>query len=372
VGGVLVDKDAVYIDVKTSTFDPNAEYIEDRGLGEQLMLGLQGERKLLGESGAGVRLFQGGGQLVSAEDDRSERFGGRSDHRKARFLEREARDDDEDEGFESGEGSESENQEDGDDLIEATGQPGFLAKNERKSDGQAGEIAFAESDSDLGSVSSVGNQELEEASDEDSEGEDDGGLRWKEDMVETAKRLHTVKTAYRATDLSRMLYDESISPADVVRQWKGHVLPDEVESEGEEMDDFFQKRGGGKEEDLDDRLTPRYDYQQLSQKWQDAEMIESIRHRFTKASLASGANGVGEDGDDEEDGENEGQSDEGDGEFEDLEADETMTENVPPASDEANLDAERARNAKRKEELKLRFEEEDREEQNRWTRRTVR
>ena len=40
VGGVLVDKDAVYIDVKTSNFDKD---IEDgaRGLGEQMVVGLQ-------------------------------------------------------------------------------------------------------------------------------------------------------------------------------------------------------------------------------------------------------------------------------------------------------------------------------------------
>ena len=48
VGGVMVDRDAVYIDMKTSTFDRDAEENEERGLGEHLVLGLQGERKLLG------------------------------------------------------------------------------------------------------------------------------------------------------------------------------------------------------------------------------------------------------------------------------------------------------------------------------------
>lgn len=364
VGGVLVDKDAVYIDVKTSTFDPDAEDVEDRGLGEQLMLGLQGERKLLGEAGSGVRLFQGGGELASAEDDKSEHRVGRTGQRHVRFFEREPGDEDDDEGFESGEGSDAENEDDADNVAEASGRPGFLARNDQETTGQDGDIAFAESDSDIGSVSSVEDQEFEEASGEDSEDDDDdgGALRWKENMAENAKKLHTIKIAYRAADLSRMMYDESLSPAEVVRQWSGHTLPENgLEAGGEEADDFFQKSGGEKEEDLDDRLTPKYDYQHLAQKWQDAEIIDSIRHRFTKASLASGTNGVVEDTDNEQDEETGGEeSDEGDGEFEDLEAGETINGNVPPP-EEVDLDAERARNAKRKEELKLRFEEEDRE-----------
>ncbi|KGQ02177.1 hypothetical protein PAAG_11132 [Paracoccidioides lutzii Pb01] len=55
VGGVLVDKDAVYIDVKTSTFDRDAENDEKKGLGEQLVVELQGERKLLGQAESGDR-----------------------------------------------------------------------------------------------------------------------------------------------------------------------------------------------------------------------------------------------------------------------------------------------------------------------------
>ena len=55
-----MDKDAVYIDVKTNTFDRDADDAEDRGLGEQLMMSLQGERRFLGEAEGGVRLFQGG------------------------------------------------------------------------------------------------------------------------------------------------------------------------------------------------------------------------------------------------------------------------------------------------------------------------
>lgn len=87
VGGVLVDKDAVYIDVRTSTFDRDSDEEEDdenRGLGEQLVVGLQGERKLLGEADQGVRLFSGGEAIAQAdEEDES----GRKHRRHARIAE---------------------------------------------------------------------------------------------------------------------------------------------------------------------------------------------------------------------------------------------------------------------------------------------
>ena len=53
--------------------------------------------------------------------------------------------------------------------------------------------------------------------------------------------------------------------------------------------------------------------------------------------------------------------DEGDGAFEDLEADEGNDPPSQPDNAEDDISAERERNARRKEELKLRFEEEDRE-----------
>lgn len=214
VGGVLVDKDAVYIDFKTSTFDRDADDLEDRGLGEQLMIGLQGERRLLGDAGAGVRLFDGGQELDTTQDSNHDDSIGRSGLRQARLVERQAGDEDEDEGFESGQASGSENEiEDGaQGMVDKNSQPGFMTNSRRDSYGIYGDIAFAESDSDIGSLSSVGNQELESASvGESGDDENDGALRWKENITENAKKLHTARTAYRAADLARMLYDEAIS-----------------------------------------------------------------------------------------------------------------------------------------------------------------
>lgn len=89
VGGVLVDKDAVYIDVKTSSFDKDAANGEERGLGEQMVVGLQGERRLLGEVEDGVRLFTGGEYLTDGPHTAEENDEGRKERRKPRVLERE-------------------------------------------------------------------------------------------------------------------------------------------------------------------------------------------------------------------------------------------------------------------------------------------
>jgi ribosome biogenesis protein BMS1 len=363
VGGVLVDKDAVYIEIKSNTFDKDAEYKEDRGIGEQLMLSLQNERKMLGEGDAGVRLFRRGA-AINGKDDENDL--GRQGKRSGRFVERddegldiEARDDDE--GFESGSEDDEDASDDEMNLVEPSGMPGFAAKSNRKKSTGEEHLFFADSDSDIGSVSSVGDQELEEASNFDSDDEeDDGGLRWKERIAENAKKFHTHKVAYRAADLSRMMYDLTLSPSEVVAKWSGADQPQAGVEEDEDEDAFFKKTDIEKQEDLEDRMTPQYDYEELSRKWQDEDLLNEIRRRFVRAPLATGANATGEDDDEDAEEDELAESDEGDGDFEDLEAG-AEPNAVESASEEPDLEAERAKNAKRKEELKLRFEEEDRE-----------
>jgi ribosome biogenesis protein BMS1 len=364
VGGVLVDKDAVYIDIKTSTFDRDAEDHENRGLGEQLVLGLQGERRLLGEADTGVQLFRGGTTITGKDEGNGI---GRHGKRNVRFVETEDGGDaepPEDEGFESEDGTEDDEMGDGIDPATKDYEiPGFISKSD-KNENQDGDVAFADSDSDLGSVSSVENGEVEDDRDDDSdddEEEEDGGLRWKENMAENARRLHTLKIAYRAADLARLMYDETLTPAEVVNKWRGDDIVAPEDQVGEE-DDFFRRTDVEKDEEDEDRMIPAYNYEELAQKWQDREMVDMIRYRFTRASRASGANAEGEEGDyDDEGGGEKGSSDIGDGEFEDLETGERAN-GVPTAPNNIpDIDAERAKNAQRKEELKLRFEEEDRE-----------
>lgn len=374
VGGVLVDKDAVYIEVKTNTFDREAGDGEERGLGEQLVMNLQSERRLLGEVDAGVRLFQGGRQLTggdNAEDDmgRTVKRGIRSFDQNGDFAKR-LEEEEEDEGFVSGE-DDSEVEEENDDVNgfpEHTGRPGVAEDEDVDAEGVDGDLAFAESDSDLGSISGeeAGEQGSSDDEIDEEEEEDDGGLRWKENLAENARKLHANKVAYRAADLSRLMYDLTLFPTQVIAKWRGEEQNQaraEADDEGEENDDeddtFFKRAKTEQEADLEDRQTPAYDYNRLVEKWEDDEKIQSIMPRFTRAAFATGANADSDDEDGDAQGEYDGEdSDEGDGDFEDLEAE---TADNAEAQADLTLEEERARNAKRKEELRLRFEEEDRE-----------
>ena len=158
VGGVLVDKDAVYIDVKTTDFDDDQT---PKDYGESLVIGLQGKRKLLGAADNGVRLFSGGDAVQD----------GRKDQRHANIIER--NDTDSDEGFASGDSVETEEQ----------------------------SIAFADSDSDIDSDS-------------------DGAARWKTDLSENAERLHAISHS-RTQDLAKLFYDDHFSPLEVLEKWQG-------------------------------------------------------------------------------------------------------------------------------------------------------
>ena len=375
VGGVLVDKDAVYIDVKTSNFDKDATGGEERGLGEQMVVGLQSERRLLGEAEDGVRLFTGGGMLKDDTDGAIENDAGRKERRKARIVEREPGDIDlelEDEGFVSGDEEEDEDDTsspmDGKISADKLGRAFKPSKDDLPNGRVDGSLAFAESDSEIGSVSSEDDQELESGLDDsefdDDDDEENAALRWKSNLKDSAQRLHRTQRQYRVSDFARMLYDNSLSPADVIRKWRGEDdksvrgNTNASESEVEEDENFFRKAKRDDEaEDLEDRCIPRYDYDALAQKWSDPDNLENLRHRFATADLLEERDG--DDGSANEGSENE--ADEGDGDFQDLEAKSGSNAVDVPEVTETSLEAEREKNARRKEELKLRFEEEDRE-----------
>ncbi|KAJ9652075.1 Glycoside hydrolase 2 (Mannanase, beta-galactosidase) [Neophaeococcomyces mojaviensis] len=357
VGGVLVDKDAVYIDVKTNTFDADAEDLEERGLGEQLMVNLQAERRLLGRTEGGVRLFADSNTYTQEADD-----AGRKTKRSARGAQEHEDDtgDEDDEGFVEGDVSDEDENEDDDinDFPDHDGLPGFAAEDE-VADGDE-DVEFADSDSDMGSVSGEDfhrDIDDEAESEDDEDDEDDGGLRWKENMARDAEKLHSRRNTYRASDLSKLMYDLTLSPRDVISRWTGRVEDNAAEENDE--DDFFRKTNVERADDDEDRLMPRYDFDQLATKWQDEDNIKAMRSRFTRDVEATGANAVrsGASDDEFDDDEEAGDEDsEGDGDFVDLEAN---PENPEAAQTELTLEEERRKNAKRKEELRLRFEEED-------------
>jgi ribosome biogenesis protein BMS1 len=337
--GLKIDGDTIYITrEKGFNFDKDAED-EERGEGEELIVSLQHERKLLGETEEGVRLFSNGGAITKVAEEEDT---GRKQQRSARFVEREEQSDDEaaidDEGFVSGEEMDSEN--------EAEITEDRLGKAFRKSADKAeGDIAFADSDSDLGSISGDEGEEDEN----DSFDEEDESTRWKENMLATAQKLHSKTKSYRTSDLAKLMYDEALTPTEVLKRWRGEVDEEEEENIEDDEDETFFKKSGREiaDENYEDRAIPILDYDVLEEKWSSEDAIEALRQRFSTADLLKEKTG------EESDGNGEDSDDEGDGEFQDLE---TGEEYKPD-----DIEAEREKNARRKEELKLRFEEEDKE-----------
>lgn len=344
------------------TFDKDADGVE-RGEGEQLIIDLQGERRLLGQTEEGVQLFAGGDQITRVPVDEDT---GRRSQRKVRLAEENGLSDEEDlpedEGFAS---------DDNDPEVEAEFSEEKLGKMFRKgADKNVDEddLAFADSDSDLGSLSSGGDDDDDNDDDDDDEvdsdvdefdsDDEDAAVKWKENMTEKARLLHSKRRPFRANDLARLMYDDSVPAKTALQRWRGEDQESQEENiEDEEDELFFKKSQYEIEGDLEeDRSIPRYDYEELAAKWSQEDSIEALRSRFATSNLLD-EDGDGDDddgdGDSQDDGED-GDDDEGDGAFEDLE---TGEQHVP----EKSIEEEREKNARRKEELKLRFEEEDRE-----------
>lgn len=347
--GLKIEGDTIWITrEKGFNFDKDAEDGIERGQGEELMVGLQGERRLLGQTDEVVRLFSNGETIKTVEEEDS----GRKQPRKARFVEKEDdsdAEDDVDEGFVSGD--EELDPDDDDEISEEKLGKAFRKEKEKNVDG---DIAFADSDSDMGSISTGG--ESDEDDEYDSEEE---SAKWKENMLANAHKMHGKKRSYRTADLARLMYDEALTPAEVLKRWRGEIEENEEDiEEDEDEDTFFKKASHEKEDQLrEDRMIPSFNYDKLEEKWSVEDNIEALRRRFATADLLKEKK-AGSDDDSDDDEEEEDSDDEGDGEFEDLEAEEAEAKEDDKPDD---LEAEREKNARRKEELKLRFEEEDRE-----------
>ena len=352
--GLKIDGDQIWI-TREKGFNFNKDdNDEERGEGERLVVGLQGERKLLGETAEGIQLFSGGETIMNLPDENNS---GRKQQRSARFAEGD-NEAENDEGYGEGEseeendnemasGDESDAEENWDIEEEKLGK---LFKKSADKDG--GDVDFADSDSDLGSISgddqSGDDLDSDEESEEDFSDDDDGAARWKENLANRAHKLHSRRT-YRTVDLAKLMYKDSMTPTEVLKKWRGEEEEEENIEDDDDEETFFKKSNREKNDELsEDRAIPILDYDELESKWSIEDNIEALRRRFATADLlkekTAGSGSDSEDGSGDED-------DEGDGAFQDLE---TGEEHKPD-----DLDAEREKNARRKEELKLRFEEED-------------
>ncbi|QGI77605.1 unnamed protein product [Fusarium fujikuroi] len=353
--GLKIDGDAIWITSdKGFSFDREEDDDAERGEGEEMIVGLQAERKLLGQMEGGVQLFKGGNKVEAVPEEEDT---GRKTHRKPRFAQREDGDDDQNEDDE-GSVSGDENLDSDAEIEFSEGKLGKMFRKDADKELGDDDLAFADSDSDLGALSDE--EEVEDDEEYDSD-EEAAALRWKDNLNGTAMRLHGKRRSYHTSDLARYMYDDSLSPEDALKRWKGEDDESEEENieDDDDEDDFFKKSKQEQEDAIEDRSIPAYDYEDLAAKWASEKNVEALRRKFTSTALAAGDDDDGDGDANDSDFEGLGDSnDEGDGVFEDLEA-EGQQEPAQPTVDD--IEAEREKNAKRKEELKMRFEEEDRE-----------
>lgn len=377
VGGVLVDKDAVYIDVgDKQSFVAG----EELGEGEKLVTGLQEVQKTMQErlaEGPGLKLFSNSAELDGENDeqnlDEEELQGllsedeerdntGRNTMRKPRIY--------------------------GKSVLEDTEFDG-MSDDEQDDDFDHDEDNYDESkprmvDVDFGNGADASKLEYVEdlalSSDE-------------EDFAAMASKLKG--SVQRRWNINKLLYLDNIDPAEVVRRWKQQTVEDDEESDIEDDEDnFFKKRDTSlASEDLDTFIPSYPSVEKLREKFDASKIEESddeyengyrqlkerllVAPKLTDDKENEEASGEGdddeelygdfedlEDGDGEENGDGEGLDDDEDNsdagdDFADFEAEE---QNEEPENENLTVDEKRELNAAKKAKLKVQFEdEEDRE-----------
>lgn len=356
VGGVLMDKDAVYIDVGTKSFIPG----EEKGIGEKMVTGLQGADSLLGASNTprGLQLFSAGTTLDGVDDfDEEEDLDegteivsrGRSSLRHANVVEGHSINGDDVEGDE---GDEDDEYEDDVEMEEIDFETRFNPESSstRKND----KLVFEDTDSELG----------EDYDDEEDDfGEDAMALRRKGTSGQFSN--FQVKRRY---NIGKLIYMDNLTPEDVSQKY--HNEDNDAEEEDIEQDDddddFFTKKANTTElnSNSDSTQVDYGDIEVLLAKWLSDEAIAGLAGRFytPKDSSADGEEDGGEGGDDDDE--------EVFGDFEDLEAEggdgdeEAGEDDAEGSNDEEDNDAEpksveqlRAENSAKKAKQRLEMEE---------------
>lgn len=373
VGGVLVDKDAVYIDVgDKQSFVPG----EENGEGEKLVSDLQEVQKTLQErfaEGPGLQLFSNSAQidrdqsaledeeelqgLLSEDEEREKENTGRQKMRQPRIYGKAVLEDTEFDNL-------SDDGEDEDDFDDDA-QPDMV-------------------DIDFGSNADSSKLEYVEDSSLSSD---------EEDYASVAAKLKG--SVQRKWNINKLLYLDNIEPSEVIRRWKQQTVEDDEESDIEEDDeDFFKMKDKSLvSEDLDTFIPQYPSIEKLREKFDSSKVDDSddeydngykiLKERLLVAPKLTDENKENDDGADEgdedeelygdfedlEDGE--GDDDDGDGgdengdedhgdDFADFDAEEQDDGEIDDKK--LTTDEKRELNAAKKAKLKMQFEdEEDRE-----------
>lgn len=394
VGGVMYDKDAVYINVpghftKKSAYAPadlqgedgepmqvdEEEQKEDEiipyGTGEKLVMNLQDATDTLASQLADseLRIFSNSAPVKASditeelEDDESGRT-----RRRAVFGNEQEVDDEEDDDDEDEDEDDVMDEGDDDDDEDAPRRGNALSKFDTRNipkkgekedaDGDEPEFEFADSDSDLGEEDEEEDMVLVDGRQKKSIDDDlSGELRWKANLKEKASDMFA---SHRRTNLMSLIYNNpDLSPEDIVAGNYGDDAEDEGgdDVEDAEEEEFFKlNRETIKDVNIIDSSRDPIDFEELEE-WNDEDTLDSIRNRFITGETDNGESAFAPEEEEE-------------GEFEDLEAEEGEEEETaedgsakkPKRDKDAMIRdpmlVEREKLAKRKEEIRKKYFEE--------------
>ncbi|TFK38990.1 hypothetical protein BDQ12DRAFT_630112 [Crucibulum laeve] len=335
VGGVMYDKDAVWVNVPGNFTRGNNEVYQ--GEGEQMVMDLQDVNSTLEDavSKSQIKLFGSSSKplttdsAVNQDIDMDDASDDEDDDGTDDFNSQDEEEDDQS-GIDSDEEDEDnlfDNDEEIHRGIQNTGRSSHrtsirtLPSSSKK---QRADIEYADSDSDLGNdddldfggkrvrfggdedrdIPSDDGGELYEGEDEDEDAhEDEFAPKWKANLSQRAEAASSRKA--RQKDWTKLIYSTSLTAEEIL-----HGEKQEQKSDVEmDEDDLFQvKKTTGDDAEALDMSKESVEKEELK-KWEDEDMLESIRHLF----ITGGDGPLGEGGQDgEQDNEPFGADDEDD------------------------------------------------------------
>ncbi|RIA82679.1 hypothetical protein C1645_699962 [Glomus cerebriforme] len=375
VGGIMYDKDAVYIDVPGS-FIKRSDHTNDveeyeQGPGEKMVMNLQDVPDTLAAKleESKLSIFANSVPMKAsdlAEENNYDNSGGKRDtDEEDDDSEEEEFDSDDNDNSESEDDKEDEEEEEEDDEEEdndndeeeennyeeekiikekSSSRRAAISKFDVKDDTNEEEIIYAESDSDMDDI--VGQ-------DDEDDSDLDGALRWKSNLTGKAKEIFF---ANRRINIMELIYSnekspEEIASGDLSDLLKVSTVPEDKKDNVEEEDneEFFKIAKKDIESmNVIDSTKSYLDISNLD-KWDDDDTLESIRNRFITGSLE----------DDISAGENDSSDSEIRGDFEDLETGEIVIGEVDKSKEELEQKALAQKRALLKKKFDAEYDEKD-------------
>lgn len=302
VGGVMYDKDAVYINVPGSFTRGNADVLQ--GEGEQMVMDLQDASATLEDAVAQsqIRLFGSSSKHLSVHVATD-------------------RDDGEDsEDYEEDDGQEEEDDDfgmtsDDDEIQDISQDPRNTGRVSMRTTARSlpasskkgrGGIEYADSDSDLGEeeegLGTSGKRvrveheadDLNIPSDEDGmdEEEEDDVPKWKENLLTKAKE--TLSQGGRRKDWTKLIYSSSLTPREILHGDSSPAQEEEDHDDDDDDDDdlFKLSKSDTTSTDEDMDKTKWSAESEDLERWKEENLLDSIRGLFiTGGTVQEGGEG---------------------------------------------------------------------------------